>query len=63
MKFTNEIIDQIDDNNMKAREILLMLMCMVGSEELAVNGVDVSVLIDAAFDYLQKNDEIFNSLK
>ena len=63
MKFTNEIIDQIDDNNMKARGILLMLMCMVGSEELAVNGVDVSVLIDAAFDYLQKNDEIFNSLK
>ena len=63
MKFTNEIIDQIDDNNMKAREILRMLMCMVGNEELAVNGVDVSVVIDTAFDYLQKNDEIFNSIK
>lgn len=63
MKFTNEIIDQIDDNNMKAREILRMLMCMVGNEELTVNGVDVSVVIDAAFDYLQKNDEIFNNVK
>lgn len=62
-EFTNEIIDQIDDNNMKAREILPMLMCMVGNEELTVNGVDVSVVIDTAFDYLQKNDEIFNSMK
>ena len=33
-EFTNEIIDQIDDNNMKAREILRMMMCMVGSEEI-----------------------------
>ena len=62
-EFTNEIIDQIDDNNMKAREILRMLMCMVGNEELTVNGVDVSVVIDTAFDYLQKNDEIFNRMK
>ena len=63
MKFTNEIIDQIDNNNMKAMEILRMLMCMVGNEELTVCGVDVSVVIDAAFDYLQKNDEIFNDTK
>ena len=61
MEFTNEIIDQIDGNNMKAREILRLLMCMVGNEGLTVNGVDVSVVIVAAFDYLQKNDEIFNN--
>ena len=40
-----------------------MLMCMVGNEELTVCGVDVSVVIDTAFDYLQKNDEIFNDTK
>ena len=30
MKFTNEIIDQIDDNNMKAMEIIRTIMCLVG---------------------------------
>lgn len=63
MKFTNEIIDQIDDNNMKAMEILRMLTCLTGNEELSLNGVSISVVIDATFDYLQKNDEIFNDTK
>lgn len=63
MKFTNEIIDQIDDNNMKAMEIIRTIMCLVGCEELILDDINVSILIDAAFDYLQKNDEIFNNVK
>lgn len=63
MKFTNEIIDQLDDNNMKAMEILRTVMCLVGCEELILDGIDVSVVIDVAFDYLQKNNEIFNDTK
>lgn len=63
MKFTNEIIDQLDDNNMKAMEILRSVMRLVGCEELILDGIDVSVVIDAAFDYLQKNNEIFNDTK
>lgn len=34
MGFTNEVIDRLDDNNMKAKEILRVLMCLIGSEEL-----------------------------
>lgn len=63
MKFTNEIIDQIDDNNMKAMEIIRTIMCLVGCEELTLDDINVSIVIDAAFDYLQKNDEIFNNVK
>lgn len=63
MRFTNEVIDRLDDNNMKAMEILRMLTCLTGNEELSLNGVSISVVIDAAFDYLQKNDEIFNDTK
>lgn len=63
MGFTNEVIDRLDDNNMKAKEILRVLMCLTGSEELTLNGVNVSVVIDSAFDYLQKNDDIFNNFK
>lgn len=62
-EFTNEIIDKIDDNNMKAMEIIRTIMCLVGCEELTLDGINVSVVIDAAFDYLQKNDEIFNNVK
>lgn len=63
MRFTNEVIYRLDDNNMKAMEILRMLTCLTGNEELSLNGVSISVVIDAAFDYLQKNDEIFNDTK
>lgn len=63
MKFTNEIIDQIDDNNMRAMEIIRTIMCLVECKELILDDINISILIDAAFDYLQKNDEIFNNVK
>lgn len=61
--FTDEVIDRIDDNNMKALEIIRAIMKNAECEDLVIDGVDMSLLLDAAFDYLQKNDEIFNSIK
>ena len=61
--FSNEIIDRMDDNNMKALEIIRAIMKNAECEDLVIRGVDMSVLLDAASDYLQKNDEIFNTVK
>ena len=33
------------------------------NEEIIVGGVDFGILIDTAFDLLQKNNEIFNDSK
>lgn len=62
-ELTNEIIDKMDDNNMKALEIIRAIMKNAECEDLVVGGVDMSILLDAASDYLQKNDEIFNTVK
>ncbi|MBS6161630.1 MAG: hypothetical protein KIC52_10370 [Firmicutes bacterium] len=65
MKALNEIMNNLDDNNMKAMEILRSVLKIQGdeNEELIVGGVDLGILIDTAFDLLQKNNEIFNNSK
>lgn len=65
MKALNEIMNNLDDNNMKAMEILRSVLKVQGdeNEELIVGGVDLGILIDTAFDLLQKNNEIFNNSK
>lgn len=65
MKALNEIMNNLDDNNMKAMEILRSVLKIQGdeNEELIVGGVDFGILIDTAFDLLQKNNEIFNDSK
>lgn len=65
MKALNEVMNNLDDNNMKALEILRSVMKITSdeNEELIVGGVDLGILIDTAFDLLQKNNEIFNSTK
>lgn len=65
MKALNEIMNNLDDNNMKALEILRSVLKIQGdeNEELIAGGVDLGILIDTAFDLLQKNNEIFNSTK
>ena len=65
MKALNEIMNNLDDNNMKAMEILRSVLKIQGdeNEELIVGGVDLGILIDIAFDRLQKNNEIFNNSK
>ena len=58
-------MNNLDDNNMKAMEILRSVLKIQGdeNEELIVGGVDLGILIDTAFDLLQKNNEIFNNSK
>ena len=65
MKALNEIMNNLDDNNMKAMEILRSVLKIQGdeNEELSVGSVDLGILIDTAFDLLQKNNEIFNNSK
>lgn len=63
MKFTSEIIDKLDDNNMKAKEILNGILNIIGYDTAEINGVDVSIMVDAAFDYVKANNDIFNSCK
>ncbi len=65
MKALNEIMNNLDDNNMKAMEILRSVLKIQGdeNEEIIVGGVDLGILIDTAFDLLQKNNEIFNNSK
>lgn len=65
MKVLNEIMNNLDDNNMKAMEILRSVLKIQGdeNEELIVGDVDLGILIDTAFDLLQKNNEIFNNSK
>lgn len=65
MKALNEVMNNLDDNNMKAMEILRSVLKIQGdeNEELIVGGVDLGILIDTAFDLLQKNNEIFNNSK
>lgn len=65
MKALNEIMDDLDDNNMKAMEILRSVLKIQDdeNEEIIVGGVDFGILIDTAFDLLQKNNEIFNDSK
>lgn len=65
MKALNEVMNNLDDNNMKALEILRSVMKITSdeNEELIVGGVDLGILIDTVFDLLQKNNEIFNSTK
>lgn len=65
MKALNESMNNLDDNNMKAMEILRSVLKIQGdeNEELIVGGVDLGILIDTAFDLLQKNNEIFNNSK
>lgn len=65
MKALNEIMNNLDDNNMKAMEILRSVLKIQGdeNEEIIVGGVDLGILIDVAVDLLQKNNEIFNNIK
>lgn len=65
MKALNEIMNNLDDNNMKAMEILRSVLKIQGdeNEEIIVGGVDLGILIDTAFDLLQKNNEIFDNSK
>lgn len=65
MKALNEIMNNLDDNNMKAMEILRSVLKIQGdeNEEIIVGGVDLGILIDTAFNLLQKNNEIFNNSK
>ena len=48
MKALNEIMNNLDDNNMKAMEILRSVLKIQGdeNEELIVGGVDLGILID-----------------
>lgn len=65
MKALNEVMNNLDDNNMKALEILRSVMKITSdeNEEIIMGGVDLLILVDTAFDLLQKNNEILNGTK
>ncbi|MDO4333065.1 MAG: hypothetical protein Q4C58_10330 [Eubacteriales bacterium] len=63
MRFTDEIIEKLDDNNLKAKEIISGALNIIGEEEVIINGVDIVTLIDVAFDYLKANNGIFGKYK
>lgn len=64
-KFTKEIIDRIDENNMKAGEILKSILKIVDDESETINiaGIDLVTLIEAASDLITQNNTTFISCK
>lgn len=64
-KFTETIIDRFDKNNMKAGAILKSVLKIVEDECEAINigGVDLVMMIEAAADLIDQNNETFNSCK
>lgn len=61
-EFTTEIINKMDDNNMKALETIKAIEKLADGE-IIIDGVDVLMMINVVNDYLKDNYRIFNDCK
>lgn len=63
-KITDQIIDEMDENNMSAKDLLGVVMHLVDTDDNAdsimIGDIRVEGLIRAAYSYILKNDRMFS---
>lgn len=63
-KITDQMFDEMDENNMSAKDLLGVVMHLVDTDDNAdsimIGDIRVEGLIRAAYSYILKNDRIFS---
>lgn len=63
-KITNQMFDEMDENNMSAKDLLGVVMHLVDTDDNAdsimIGDIRVEGLIRAAYSYILKNDRMFS---
>lgn len=63
-KITDQMFDEMDENNMSAKDLLGVVMHLVDTDDNAdsimIGNIRVEGLIRAAYGYILKNDKIFS---
>lgn len=63
-KITDRMFDEMDENNMSAKDLLGVVMHLVDTDDNAdsimIGNIRVEGLIRAAYGYILKNDRIFS---
>lgn len=63
-KITDQMFDEMDENNMSAKDLLGVVMHLVDTDDNAdsimIGDIRVEGLIRAAYGYILKNDRIFS---
>lgn len=63
-KITDQMLDEMDENNMSAKDLLGVVMHLVDTDDNAdsimIGDIRVEGLIRAAYSYILKNDKIFS---
>ena len=62
-EMTTDVIDKIDNNNMKALEMIKAIEKVAECDEIVIDGVDVLMMINVVHDYLKDNYRIFDDCK
>lgn len=63
-KITDQMFDEMDENNMSAKDLLGVVMHLVDTDDNAdsimIGDIRVEGLIRAAYSYILKNDKMFS---
>ena len=63
-KITDQMFDEMDENNMSAKDLLGVVMHLVDTDDNAdsimIGDIRVEGLIRAAYGYILKNDKIYS---
>lgn len=63
-KITDQMFDEMDENNMSAKDLLGVVMHLVDTDDNAdsimIGDIRVEGLIRAAYGYILKNDRMFS---
>lgn len=63
-KITDQMFDEMDENNMSAKDLLGVVMHLVDTDDNAdsimIGNIRVEGLIRAAYGYILKNDKIYS---
>ena len=63
-KITDHMLDEMDENNMSAKDLLGVVMHLVDTDDNAdsimIGDIRVEGLIRAAYSYILKNDRMFS---
>lgn len=63
-KITDQMLDEMDENNLSAKDLLGVVMHLVDTDDNAdsimIGDIRVEGLIRAAYGYILKNDKIYS---
>ena len=62
-EMTTDVIDKIDNNNMKALEMIKAIEKVAECDEIVIDDVDVLMMINVVHDYMKDNNRIFDDSK